>query len=58
MSLTIKEFVIKAAFKEEQENQDNKSRLSIEGNLQALKAEIVNECMEKLEAMLDKKERR
>lgn len=54
MALTVKEFVIKASFKDEQSLQEDKVQLS-EGSLQALKAEILNECMEKVEAYLEKK---
>lgn len=55
MSLTVKEFVIKASFKEEQNLQEDRVKSSLEGNIQAIKAEILNECMEKVEAYLEKK---
>lgn len=57
MPVRVNEFVIQAKFEGEEE-EDNSSSTVSPNDLLALKNEIISECMEKIEALLQKKEGR
>jgi Family of unknown function (DUF5908) len=57
MPLRVNEFVIQAKFEDEENVLAPASNIS-EEDLNILKEEIINECIEKIEAMLRKKEGR
>jgi hypothetical protein len=57
MPLDVKEFIIQAKF-EEDEKQSPASAQQQDTDTRALKEEIISECIEKIEELLRKRERR
>lgn len=55
MPLHVKEFIIQAKFQDDKQNNNPRKPAS---DLAALKEDIINECMEKLEEHLRKRVRR
>jgi len=58
MPLDIKEFVIQARFEEDQQQQDTAQKRMRATEQEALKEDIISECLERVEEFLRKRERR